>query len=187
MVTSNPEGKAEVLHRVTRDEMYGIVGEPTEVLKALVPTFSEKLIADVIEGFNQGGREASLVLIGEGKGAQRLIVKITRPAEGTVLRVVMKGNWASKPDVPLGLPIFSEFNGKFYRSGKPDTPPVAEIGAILEPRGAYGLAFRGKSDLWYLRLSPGDFPNGGRITAFVQSNGAEVEARKSILLYVDPL
>lgn len=183
---ASSEGET-TLGRVTKKEMYGIVGTPTDPLKALVPTFTEMLIQGVIESLKQGANNVSLDLRSQGEKAQHLAVKIEKLEAGIVLKVAVEGDWQTVPEIPIGLPISAGFDGKFFRFARAgDSDPIAEVGQILGPNGAYGLATRGKSDLWFLRLSAQVFPNGGKITAFVQPNGADVTAKESTLLYVDP-
>lgn len=185
---ADTERRADSLKRVTPDEMYGGVGQAVDPLKALIPTFGERLIESLVEGLKSGVRRAELELIGQGQKPQTLKVNIERDKDGDVLKVTMEGNWEDKPKIPAGRPIYAEFEGKFFRFRKPEDPdPIANVGNILEPRGAYGMAFRGKSDYWYLRLPPREFPKGGRITAFIHPNGLDVQRGQSILLYVDSL
>lgn len=181
------ETSPERIIRVTREEMFPKVGEPTEPLKALVPTFTEKLIQGVIESFDHGCTGTELKLIGTGEHPQTLIVRIEKPEEGLSLRVTVEGDWENKPHVPAGLPIIADFKGKFYRKRKPEDPdPIAEVGTILEPRTPFGLGSRGKNNYWYLRLPSREFPKGGKVAAFVQPSGEDVEKGQTILLYVDP-
>lgn len=187
MVGSQKERGSQ--QRVTREEMFPTVGDSTDALKALIPTFTEKLIESVVDALKNGGvKRVELELSGEGKNPQTLKVNIDREGEGGLLAVRLGGDWQNKPNVPTGLPIIAEYDGKFWRYIKPNEPdPIAEVGNILAPRDAFGLATRGKSDRWYLRL-PGDkFPNGGRITTFIQANGTDVEKGKTTLLFVEPI
>lgn len=182
------EHSTDSLKRVTPDEMYGRVGSAEDPLRALIPTFGDRLIESLVAGLRSGVRRAELELIGQGDQPQTLKVKIERDGEGDTLRVTMEGSWEDRSEIPVGRPIYADFEGKFFRFRKPADPdPIAEVGNILEPREAYGLAFRGKSDYWYLRLPPTEFPKGGRITAFMHTNGLDVQRGQSILLYVDPL
>lgn len=182
-------GEREGFQRVTREEMFPKVGEPTDVLRALVPTFTEKLVDAVVDSLKNGGaKRVELELIGSGEKPQTLRVKIEREGEGGLLAVRMEGDWKNKPDIPEGLPVTADYVGKFWRFRSPNEPdPIAEVGMILSPRDAFAMATRGKTELWLLRLSGTRFPNGGRITAFTHPNGADVEKGKSTLLFVEPL
>ena len=174
--------------RVTREEMFPKVGEATESLKALMPTFGEGLVMQVITTFSQGVTKASLELTGTGKNPQTLKVSIEKPEQGLTLRVAMEGDWEDKPNVPVGLPLIADFKGKIYRRRKPeDADPIAEVGAILNPRDPFALGSRGKNTYWLLRLPPRQFPNGGRITQFMVPSGEDVEKGETILAYIDPL
>lgn len=181
------DSEREKLHRVTREEMYGKVGEPTEPLKALIPVFGKDLIEAVINGLSNGARRVELQLIGEGEHPQTLNVKMERPGSGRLLKVTMEGDWSPGTEVPEGLPISAGFEGKFFRYMKPGEPrPIAEANVDLKPGDPYGLAMQGKSNIWLLRADPKVFPDGGRISAFIQVNGADVEPG-STLLYIKPL
>lgn len=186
---TGPGGEIEQPRRVTREEMFPIVGEPTDTLKALIPTFTEKLVESVVDALKNGGvRRVELELIGTGKKPQTLKVNIEREGEGGLLAVRLGGDWQNKPNVPIGFSVTADYEGKFWRYRNPDEPnPIAEVGMILSPRDAFGLATRGKTDRWFLRLSGDKFPRGGRITAFTHANGADVEKGKTTLLFVEPI
>lgn len=175
--------------RVTRAEMFPRVGESTDALQALIPTFTEKLVESVVDALKNGGvKRVELELNGTGKNPQTLKVNIDREGEGGLLAVRLSGDWQNKPNVPVGLPVIAGYDGKFWRYIKPGEPdPIAEVGNILAPRDAFGLAARGKNDRWYLRLPEDKFPKGGRITAFTQANGTDVEKDKTTLLFVEPI
>lgn len=183
-MTSSEKDK---LRPISREEIYGKVGAPTDVLKVLVPPFTTELIEAISKGLEAGQRKAELELIGTGDKPQVLRYKIERPGEGLALKVTMEGDWRDAPEVPRGLPILADFEGTFFRRMRPDPDPVAVEGKTLEKDGAYAVAQQGKTNIWYLRLPPNNFPNGGVITKFVFPDGIDVIRGESILLYVDPL
>src|SRR5437667_292760 len=120
--------------RVTRAEMFPKVGEATEPLKALIPTFTEGLVMGVIASFDHGANRTILELTGTGDHPQTLRVAIEKPGDGVALKVTMEGDWENRPNVPVGLPIIADYKGKFYRNVRPeDNDPIAEVGAILNP------------------------------------------------------
>ncbi|OGE42465.1 hypothetical protein A3B45_01525 [Candidatus Daviesbacteria bacterium RIFCSPLOWO2_01_FULL_39_12] len=172
--------------RVTREEMYPKVGKATEPLRALIPIFGKKVIEDLVEGFKFGGRNFNLEIQGENN--QYLKVSMEKPENSTLIRVTLVGDWQNKPEVPVGLSLVADYNGKFYRKRTPkDVDPIADIGKTLDPRAPFALASRGKDNYWYLRLPLREFPRGGEITAFICTSGEDVKKGETILAYVNPL
>lgn len=181
-----------VQERVTREEFYPIVGKPTETLKALVPTFGERLMDGIREALNTPGvTSAILRLIHEGNNPQTLEVLLRKQGEDSQgedsqIEVEIRGNMEGIPVLPRGLPIIANFSGSFYRRMRPeDEKYIAKEGDILGPDDPIGLASAGKSRYWLWRLPPATFPNGGKITEFVHPDGEEVEPGVTIICYVE--
>lgn len=174
--------------RVSREEFYPKVGEATESLKALMPTFGERLIEVLIEGLNHGVSSAELELVGNGANPQTFRVKIAREGVGSHLRVRLEGDWESTEVIPSGLPLIADYDGAFFRKMRPeDEEPITKEGTILEPDSPIGLASAGKGKYWLWRLPPADFPNGGKLTQFIHPSGEDVAKGQSIICYVEKL
>ncbi len=176
--------------RVTREEMYPSAGKPTQPLKALIPTFGEIIITGLTEGLESGQlASATLRLTHQGENPQvfEAIIK-GKNVTGNNLEIELTGDWQTSIELPKGLPLIADYEGKFYRKIKPeDNLPIAEEGTVLEPNGAYAFAMQGKDRRWFLKLPPADFPRGGKISRFVQPDGIDVIKGESILLYVEPI
>lgn len=184
------EGKPGRLPRITREEMYPTVGEPTTPLQALIPTFGEEIVRGLIEGVKEGRLScARLKLTHQGSNPQCLEVEISGPnSSGAILNIDLSGDWDKQTKISGGLPVLAPYDGKFYRKIKPaEKDPIAQEGQVLEPNDPFALAMQGKNKIWFLKLPPTDFPRGGRISLFVHPDGEDVVRGQSILLYVEPL
>lgn len=188
-MSGSTEGSVENL-RVTREDMYPLVGEPTASLKALIPTFGEKIVEALIDGLKSGSlSSARLMLTHQGNNPHTLEANISgSKPDGSILNIELIGDWASQTQIPKGLPVTANYEGKFFRKMKPaDLDPIAKDGQVLEPNDPFALAMQGKNKRWFLKLPPTDFPRGGRISQFAHPDGQDVVRGQSILLYVEPL
>lgn len=179
------------LHRVTREEMYGTVGQPTESLRQGMSQLPSWIVDSFMRGAEHAGMQRCEVEFTQGGPVPQTLKLSVERAEGSgILRAIFEGNWSAGTEVPEGWPVRAGYEGKFFRCMKPgESRPIAEVSTDLKPGDPYGLAMVGKSNIWLLRADPKVFPSGGRITAFDQSNGingADVKPG-STLLYIKPL
>ena len=163
--------------RVVAADVYPIVGEAAEKLKAVIPVFGEEIVNAILSAITTGQvRHGELELTSLTDPKQKIKVAFDNASGDKDISVRLTGDWKQVTDLTLDNPLFSPVKGIIYRKRQPtDEESIAEEGQVIEPGGAICAISQTKNNIWYLQLPLDKFPKGGILTKFVVPNGKEVE------------
>jgi biotin carboxyl carrier protein len=172
----------KTLPRIGPNEVFPLVGEAAEKLKALIPVFGAEIVGAVINAVGTGKvRHGELEIENIADPEQKLKAAFDNPDGVKDIKIKLSGNWLESEDINLDNPLFSPVKGIIYRKRAPaDEKPIVEEGQVIEPNGAICAISQTKNNIWYLQLPPDKFPKGGILTKFTVADGKEVEKGETI-------
>jgi len=178
---TNGKHKEEKLPRVLPSEMYPIVEEEAEKLKAVVPVFGKELVETIINAIKTDQIKKGELELVNTNPSQTIKVVFENTQGSKKLKILLKGDWEKNTEIPLGNPLNSPVKGIVYRKRQPqDKEPIVKIGKSLAPGDAICAISQTKNNIWYLYLPAAEFPQGGILTKFVIPDGGEVEKNQTI-------
>lgn len=167
----------KIIPRISQNEVYPLVGEAGEKLKALVPVFGEEIIKALVTAVKGGKvRKGELELNNLSEPAQKLKVSFENKDGDKDIKISLSGDWKKIENASMDNPIISKVKGIVYRKRAPtDEKPIAEEGELIAPNGPICAISQSKNNIWYLQLPSDKFPKGGILTKFLVADGKEVD------------